>query len=204
MKRSGTASNGTVLWICKCECGNLIEVRGDSLKNGHSKTCGKCPRNSYDIRGKITIGKTTSGDFFVFDTKFLPIVKLYTWHMDERGCVITKIFRRKTLRLHTLIMGEIQGKQIDHKNNDPSDNRIENLRLVTQQQNSFNNSLRKDNKTGFKGVCFNRKANKYQAQIVLDGKIYYCGLFLTAREAGKAYNRKAEELFGEYAFLNDI
>lgn len=204
LKRSGTAGNGSAVWLCKCDCGKTAEVRSCSLRSGHTKSCGRCPVNSYTVKGNITVGKTATGKEFIFDTVFLPLVTKYTWHLDERNCVRTIVDGSKSLRLHTLIMGYVTDLQIDHINNDPSDNRKENLRVVNQQQNIFNNSIRADNTSGFKGVSFNKKAKKYQATIVLNGKSNYLGLFKTALEAAKAYNQKAIELFGEYAFLNSI
>lgn len=58
---------------------------------------------------------------------------------------------------------------IDHRNRDPSDNRLSNLRLVSNQQNSFN--------TGAKGVSFKKDISKWRAQIMKDGKCILLGNF---------------------------
>lgn len=204
IKRCGTARNGCALWLCKCDCGNLSKVRSDGLKSGHTKSCGRCPVNKYIVKGSITFGITAKEEHFIFDTEFLDIVKKYTWYMDHRKCVKTNIENNKSLRLHSLILGSTKGLQIDHINHNPSDNRKANLRMVTQQENIFNNPIRKDNTSGYKGVSFNKSAKKYQATIVLNGKSYYLGIYKDKLEAAKAYNQKAMELFGEYAFLNAI
>ena len=204
IKRCGVGSNGCVLWLCKCDCGNISKVRSDGLKNGHTKTCGRCPINKFIVNDEITVGITAKGESFIFDTELLDIVNKYTWYMDERKCLKTNLTSKKILRLHSLILGENKGLQIDHINHNPSDNRKANLRVVTQQQNIFNNPLRADNTTGFKGVSFNKCVSKYQANIVLNGKSHYLGVYKHPEEAAKAYNQKAIELFGEYAFLNPV
>jgi hypothetical protein len=75
---------------------------------------------------------------------------------------------------------------IDHINGDPADNRIANLREVTQSVNLQNQRQpRADNKTGFLGVS--PQAGKYQARITFAGKHQYLGLFDTPEEAYAAY-----------------
>lgn len=164
IKRLGTASNGGAIWLCKCDCGRTTEIRSWSILSEHTKSCGHCPVNQYVTQGDVTIGKTASGKEFSFDTVDLPLVKSHTWHMDFRNCVVTLV-KKKSLRLHTLIMGYTGNLQIDHINNDPSDNRKKNLRIVTPQQNNFNMPIRSNNTSGFKGVCFSKKAKKYLASI---------------------------------------
>ena len=77
---------------------------------------------------------------------------------------------------------------IDHVNGNPSNNSIENLRLVTNQQNNFN-------RTTAKGYCWHKKAKKWKSEIRIDGKKNkYLGLFETEEEAREAY-LKAKPLF---------
>ena len=69
--------------------------------------------------------------------------------------------------------------QIDHKNRIQTDNRVENLRIVTNQQNQFNRNA--------KGYCFDKRCNKYQAKIQVNGQRKYLGYFDTEEEAHQAY-----------------
>lgn len=82
--------------------------------------------------------------------------------------------------------------EIDHKNLLKDDNRIDNLREATHQQNVRNVGRKSHNKTGFKGVMVhpfykNRVPKKYVAQITIDGIPQYLGIFDTPEEAHAAY-----------------
>jgi hypothetical protein len=82
---------------------------------------------------------------------------------------------------------------IDHINGDPRDNRISNLRAVTQKQNRRNNKTPTNNTSGHTGVTFNSARNKFQAQIHVDGKCKHLGLFADIGDAVKArLNAEAE------------
>ena len=70
--------------------------------------------------------------------------------------------------------------QIDHINHVKIDNRVENLRIVTCQQNQFNQS-------NTKGYTFNKDCNKYQAQIRVNGVQKNLGVFNTPEEARERY-----------------
>ena len=84
------------------------------------------------------------------------------------------------------------GMEIDHKNGIRSDNRWENLRLATKQQNMAN-SVRSTT-TGFKGV--QKKGNRFVATLGYKYKKLHLGSFGTAEEARDAYLSKAHELIG--------
>ena len=91
---------------------------------------------------------------------------------------------------------------IDHINRDKLDNRLENLRLVTSSQNAVNSGLFANNRTGYRGVC--KHGRNYRARIRFMDNLICIGTFETPQQAAKAYNAKALELFGEYAYLNAI
>jgi hypothetical protein len=90
---------------------------------------------------------------------------------------------------------------IDHINGVKNDNRIENLREATKSQNAANSRVMSESLVPFKGVHF--YVGKYCAAISCNGQRYYLGRHKTAVEAAKAYDRKATELFGEYAMTNN-
>jgi hypothetical protein len=94
--------------------------------------------------------------------------------------------------------------QVDHINGNTLDNRKENLRICTQNQNGKNRLLNKNNVSGYKGVTY-KKANKlWCAQIVVNYHKMYLGLFTTAEAAALAYNEAAKKYHGEFAKLNEV
>lgn len=85
------------------------------------------------------------------------------------------------------------GLFIDHINRNRTDNRIENLRLVTHKENMRNMSRRIDNRTGITGVQWNKKMYKWTAHLNLWGeKQLYLGSYETKAEAVAA--RRAAEV----------
>ena len=79
--------------------------------------------------------------------------------------------------------------RIDHINGDKRDNRIENLRCVTNSRN-LHNSL------AYKGFSYHKKAGKWDARIMVDGVLHTLGLHETPVDARAAYLRKYRELLG--------
>lgn len=87
------------------------------------------------------------------------------------------------------------GARIDHRNRDPGDNRIGNLRIATQADNLRNCKARRDNSTGVKGVTFDRSRGKYAVSV---GKAKL-GRFDTLLDAAAARISAANAAFGEFA-----
>jgi len=119
---------------------------------------------------------------------------------DEAGNLnhhgyIRILFQGKKYGAHRLIWvwhcGDIpMDKQIDHMDKNRSNNKIENLQLATNAQNSTNRSLSKRNKTGFNGVSFDKQKGKFVACITHLGKRKYLGYYDTAEEGA---SRRVEE-----------
>jgi len=107
--------------------------------------------------------------------------------------------------LHRVIMARVIGRElednefVDHINGNGLCNLRSNLRIVTNQQNMMNRKIHKDNKSGYKGVCWVKKAKKFCAQIQISGKRIHLGLFDSADEAYAAYCAAAKTYHGEYA-----
>lgn len=92
--------------------------------------------------------------------------------------------------------------EIDHKNRIKDDNRIGNLRLATHSQNQCNSGKYRNNTSGFKGVNFHRRAQKWRAYIQVDGRLKHLGYFRTPELAHVAYCNAAAEQHGEFAVRN--
>ena len=94
--------------------------------------------------------------------------------------------------------GKFPDKDIDHINGNPSDNRIENLRLCTKNQNQHNRKLRLDSRTGVKGVTISQEG-KYKAHIQTDNKRLHLGTFNTLEEADNVCRQYREKQHGIFA-----
>ena len=104
----------------------------------------------------------------------------------SRGYIQIKI-DNKAYQAHRLAWMYIHGafplKQLDHVNHEKTDNRLNNLREVTQRENSKNQALRKTNTSGVNGISWNKQRNKWGASIATkDGK-KHLGLFTVKKDA---------------------
>jgi hypothetical protein len=105
-------------------------------------------------------------------------------------------FLRKKYSFHRVVWemhnGKIQdGIEIDHIDRNPSNNRIENLRLATSQENKRNN---KSN-----GFTWCKRDKAYVAKITIDGKRKFIGHYNNMIDARAAYLKARREHFGDFA-----
>lgn len=110
-------------------------------------------------------------------------------------------YKRPFIRMHRLIMNTQPGEQTDHINHNGLDNRRSNLRICTRGQNLANMQSR----TGvskFKGVSWSKQRRKWITHISLNKKLIYLGCSINEINAAHVYDKKARELFGEYALTN--
>jgi len=104
--------------------------------------------------------------------------------------------------MHIMILGH--GGVIDHKDGNPLNNQKANLRRCTQAENVKNRAIQRGNKSGFKGVFFQKKLGRWRAQISVMGKAKHLGCFDDPAVAALSYNEAAKKYYGEFARLNSI
>lgn len=194
------SKNGLIIWKCQCNCGNITYIRGDNLKLGISRSCGKCyQKRYYEHPSGYMVGLTTNNEIFLFDKDDFDLIKSHTWHKTKRGYIATNI-NRKLIPMHKLILNS--NAEIDHRNRDKTDNRRFNLRECTHKQNMSNMPKFKTNKSGYKGVSYCKKSGKWLAQITHNYKSIRLGYFDAPEKAASAYDEAAIKYFGEFANLN--
>lgn len=207
-----------VCFRCKIEK-DLSEFNKDKFKpDGMSTYCRKCanekkrdPNKLWKhvkrepwVEGDICYIPLTKGNIAMCDADMYDKVIGYQWRL--RGTSSANVYMqigRKSISLHRFILPNIKG-QIDHINRNPLDNRRSNLREATARQNMANIALTKLNKSGVKGVFWNKKHNKWNAVIKDHGKVKYLGSFFCLRKAAQAYDKAAQEMYGEFAWLNKV
>lgn len=110
----------------------------------------------------------------------------------------------KSMKLHNYLMKPPAGMIVDHVNGDTLDNRRDNLRICTREQNARNRATNKTNKCGYKGVDWCEHIKKWRSRISVNKKTIHIGVYEEIEDAVMAYNEAAVRLHGEYARLNVI
>jgi len=154
----------------------------------------------------------TQGEFARIDFQDWPLISQHKWQASleykmwyaKRSVAVPK---KRTIRMPREILGLEHGDGIwvDHINGDGLDNRRGNLRICTPSENSANQKMRSDSHNNWKGVKFDarpQRQKRWVARITQNGKEIFIGYFDTELEAAKAYDKKARELFGEFACPN--
>lgn len=146
--------------------------------------------------------------FIIYDT-----LMQYNWYpvISTKANTIYVGYHSKKdqIQIHRFIMQlheyDIENKLIDHKDQNGLNNQKENLRICNLSENAQNARKPKHGKTSkYKGVSVRKSTNKYHSYIMLNQKRIHIGYFTNEIDAAIAYNKKAIELFGEFACLNII
>ena len=158
--------------------------------------------------GAVNVIKLTQGKYAIIDSEDFERINKHKWYTfyDNWNWYavrnIRKVNGKRTMqRMHRVIMNCPEGLEIDHRNHDTLDNRKCNLRICTHAQNHYNKKSQKGI-SKFKGVSWHKRHKKWAAYIGLNNKDIYLGLFINEIDAAKAYDKKAKELFGDFAYLN--
>jgi hypothetical protein len=108
--------------------------------------------------------------------------------------------RNRTIFMHDVLLPN--ASRVDHISGDTLDNRLDNLRPATAAQNAHNRKTPSTNKSGYKGVSWYEPTQKWLTKICFRSEQFHLGLFTDPIEGARCYDRKAIELFGEYARTN--
>ncbi|MFA6281244.1 MAG: AP2 domain-containing protein [Candidatus Omnitrophota bacterium] len=110
--------------------------------------------------------------------------------------------KRTSVLMHREIVNAAKGWDVDHANHNGLDNRRTNLRLCSRSENQGNRINSCNSTSKYKGVSWDKVKRKWRARIACGKKNTSIGRFNSEIEAAKAYDKKAKELFGEFAYLN--
>ena len=164
---------------CSCSKEKVFITTLHSLKSGHTKSCGcgnKTP-NRYDLSGDYGIGYDKKDEEFYFDLDDYDKIKDIVWYVNKSKRVVGR-YNNRNIFIHKLITNTNFNQTIDHINLNPRDNRKENLRIVTQQQNAFNRRGHgKLSKFGVKGVSWVKLSKKWVGLLSFNRKNVYSKYF---------------------------
>lgn len=130
----------------------------------------------------------------IIDLEDVEKIKNYKWSRESAGYVISSTH----IKLHRLIMDCPEDMFVDHVNHNRLDNRKQNLRTCTKQQNNWNKSTQHNNTSGFPGINM-LPGGKYRVRITMNNRRMHIGCYNTLEEAIEARKQAEVEYFGEYA-----
>lgn len=156
----------------------------------------------------------TRGYYAQVDDADFERVNQFFWQCHVTGsgaCYAQRLIgvgkNRVVSLMHRFVLDAPEGTMLDHRDGNGLNNQRSNLRLCPSHTlNNANHPVRRDSRTGYKGVALllhGRHKNRiFQARLKAYGRFYFLGNYATPEEAAHAYDAKAKEIFGEYARLN--
>ena len=187
-------SDGSILYECLCDCGNIVKTTSSRLKSGHVKSCGCEHYLSEDLTGKTfnhlkVTGYSHSSGHKAFwnclcDCGKTTVVRgdyLKNGNTVSCGCIAEQTLNAGRTELKKAFVDGTNVRQI-----------------------SPDRKLNSNNKTGVKGVCWSSQKQKYRAQITLKGKVYHLGFYDKLEDAAKARKQAEEKMFGSFVAEHTI
>lgn len=180
--------DGSVLYLCRCECGKEIKSTSSRLKSGHLKTCGDPIHQVEDLTGKkfgrLTVisyaGRKNNKTYWncsceCGNTTVADAYSLKNGSIVSCGC----------RRTETIAMGQNTIRNLDVDGT--------NLKFISPER-----KMNRNNTTGIRGVSFITTKQKYRAQITFRGKAMSLGEFDNIEDAADARKQAEEELFNTF------
>lgn len=180
-------------WVCSCSCGNVKSISRDSLKSGHSNSCG-CLRSKIVTENMTTHGKSSTREFFIwFDMKrrcYDKNNKSYN-NYGGRGIKVDKRWLDSFENFYEDI-GEIpEGFSLERVNVN-GDYTSDNIAIANASRQSFNRRQLPNNTSGRTGVYWHKHSNRWRGAITVDGKTMHLGSFVNKEDC--IYAREMAEL----------
>jgi hypothetical protein len=129
----------------------------------------------------------------------LNMTKKHKWHLGGGGYAVALI-NEKTEQLHRYILNIKDDKfEVDHINRDRLDCQNDNLRVCSKLHNNFNNSIYKSNTSGYHGITWHKKLQKWRVRISVNNERISLGCYYSFDDALKVRLKAEEKYFGEFA-----
>lgn len=141
------------------------------------------------------------GRYALVDAADYEWLNQYQWHLCGGGYA-ARCEKNKRILMHREIMNPPKGMVVDHIDANRANNCRANLRVCTPGENQRNQRKQRGSASQYKGVGYLKNCKRCHAKLVFKGEPVWLGHFNSEPEAARAYDRKAVELFGEFARLN--
>jgi hypothetical protein len=179
--------------------------RGQKTEHRVQRTTNHDLRTTDPASKGVRLIELTHGKYAIVDAEDYDRLSSYKWCATEHGpSWYAQTLRRDgvPLSMHRLITGAPKGLFVDHRDNNGLNNRKTNLRICTEEQNQRNRRPSRGKSFKYKGVSWFKPLKKFRARISHNRICIHIGYFDNEIDAAKAYDKKAKELFGEFAYLN--
>ena len=146
----------------------------------------------------------TQGKFAIVDAEDYERLAQYKWYAVKKGhrFYAYRTKDHKSIGMHRDVMNAAKGLVVDHIDGDGLNNCKSKLRVCTYAENTLNRWPRCNGRSRYKGLSWQKRTGKWEVRITKCGKRTYLGTFEDEIKAAMAYDRKAEVLFGQFAYLN--
>lgn len=136
----------------------------------------------------------------LIDIDDIEKVNNYKWHLSNNGYASSKCkaTNNKNILLHRFLLDCPDDMVVDHINHNILDNRKSNLRVCTHQQNMMNQNINSVNTSGYKGVSWNKRKEKWEVYIDFKNKRIKLGYYISKEEAIKVRKQAEIKYFGEF------
>ena len=139
------------------------------------------------IKARIKIGQEAGSEKVKTETLFYREIKF--------NKTIYKAHRLAYYMYHGI---DPRNNEIDHKDRNGLNNKINNLRLATRSDNCKNRSMAGNNTSGVTGVYWHKRSGKWGAQIKWNGKQKHIGYFVNKEDAKQVRKEAEKKYFGEF------
>ena len=141
--------------------------------------------------------------FTDYSDKMYQLIYGVRWAVTNKG-YLRGYINGKNISLHHLVFPKEEGMHSDHINRKKEDNRICNLRNITPTENYINRGLTIRNTSGYLGVSWNIKSEKWMASIRINKKSKNLGYYDDPQEAHEVFKCAAEKYYPGILYLKEI
>ncbi len=146
--------------------------------------------------------------FALVDDEDFPYISRFSWGSGGNGTVGRTFTGIDGIRVFipivSFLISKKSNERIYHKNQNPLDNRKENLIVRTYGNATHHFKKQKGTTSKYKGVLRLKTGNYWTAHITFQRKRYYLGCFSSEVDAAIEYNKKSLEFYGEHAYQNNV